>query len=119
VSDIDYRVDPSKLTFRKPYTDPVPPGFYRPEPQMCPPIQCLARYAAPKHFGLKWWEIILHFILNGPMRGDELRSYVYAERCNQFLGHWEYEGQREHINGFGQHWPVTAVDTKPYNPSET
>jgi len=109
--EIDYRVDHTKLIFRRPDTSPVPDGYVRPEPQLCPPIQCTGRLHKSPQERYSWWERLLNRSLR-----VETGEYLEGERCNGYLGHWEYEGQRFHFNGFGDKWPVTAADTAPYNP---
>lgn len=101
---IDYRVDPGKLRFLQ------GPTWLA----TSPPNQCQARRAH-----VVKWTILERFIRLFRDRSkdrEERRSHYYAERCNRFDGHWEHEGQREHINGWGDRWPVTAAETARLNP---
>ena len=114
IARIDYRVDHKKLEFQKPYTGPIPPGYYRSE-QALPPVQCPARLMRGYRQRYSWWDRFCHHVLGTRADFDE-ETIARGERCNMYDGHWEYPGQRHHINGFGDAWPVTAEDTARLNP---
>ena len=92
MSEIDFRVDHSKLIWSE-----GPAGTLR------PPIQCPCEKARQAN----WWVRIFRSSHDPDGRGD---------RCVMYLGHWEYPNQRNHINAWGDRWPVSAEDTRPYNP---
>lgn len=102
-STIDYRIDDNKLEWSV-----GPPG------KPCPPVQCYAFQERQKRRSL--WDRLTRFLFRPT--GADLMAEYYAGRCQMFLGHWVYESQREHINGWDERWPVSEADTKPFNPAE-
>ena len=108
---IDYRVDSAKLRFRA----AASPGEVGQ-----PPVQCPARRPAPRLKGLSVWTYLVRGffrLFDSPRdRLEEDRAYEYARQCQCFDGHWYVPEQREHVNGYGERWPVTAADTARLNP---
>lgn len=100
---IDYRVDTAKMIWRPQLTNaPVPP------------IQCTAYRERQKRRSLL--DRLSRFLF--PRSFETFVAEREANRCIMFLGHWSYENQREHVNGWDERWPVSADDTRPFNPTE-
>jgi len=101
--NVDYRVDRDKLIFAIKESPGV--GLV--------PIRCTAIRHKPFSERFSLWERFMMFVLRTKPGRAEIE---YQERCSGCLGHWGDPDQRLHVNYFGDHWPVTAADTLPYNP---
>lgn len=94
---MNYEVDWSKVTY--PHVEP------RAEEVAVPPRRC------PFVGRVSWWRKFTYWARVGIWPDEEWLQ------CDQYEGHWHFEGQREHSMPFyGCKWPVSADEAARYNP---
>lgn len=101
---INYRVDSAKL----PWNYNIDKNDTRP----ITPVQCFACQERQRKRSLL--DRLSRFLFQQSF--EVFIAERDANRCVLYLGHWAYRDQREHINGWNERWPVTAEDTRPFNP---